>query len=188
MHITALPGDYYNFDSARQRLTGERTGRSFQLGGAVRVQVARVDLDDRKIDLELIEAKPPKKAKGSRKAAKPGQKHRPKKGKKPAKSKGKTGAEKALLICSHGRSLFQQAILRNRLWNRLLPWATISTYAIHLRNPRGRQPAAQKPQDRAAPVGAVRVATTSASPPCWNWPRTRACRWPGSRNRTWTTW
>ena len=56
IHISALPGDYYNFDRAKQRLTGERSGRSFKLGGSVRVQVARVDLDDKKIDLELIEA------------------------------------------------------------------------------------------------------------------------------------
>ncbi len=66
VHVTALPGDYYHFDAARQRLTGERTARSFQLGGAVRVQVARVDLDDRKIDLELVEAAPPRKAKKKR--------------------------------------------------------------------------------------------------------------------------
>jgi len=67
VHVTALPGDYYNFDKARQRLIGERSGRSFELGGSVRVQVARVDLDDRKIDLELIEAKPA--ARGSAKKA-----------------------------------------------------------------------------------------------------------------------
>ncbi|MBT4518529.1 MAG: ribonuclease R, partial [Halieaceae bacterium] len=59
VHISALPGDYYNFDSARQRLTGERSGRSFKLGGHVRVQVARVDLDDKKIDLELVDGKSP---------------------------------------------------------------------------------------------------------------------------------
>ncbi len=64
VHVTALPGDYYHFDPATQRLSGERSGRSFQLGGPVRVQVARVDLDDRKIDLELIEAKPPRKGAG----------------------------------------------------------------------------------------------------------------------------
>ena len=69
VHITALPGDYYNFDKAHQRLTGERSGRSFQLGGIVRVQVARVDLDDRKIELELIEAKSPGKAKSKKPAA-----------------------------------------------------------------------------------------------------------------------
>ena len=64
VHVTALPGDYYNFDRAHQRLIGERSGRSFQLGGKVRVQVARVDLDDRKIDLELLDAAPPRKSKG----------------------------------------------------------------------------------------------------------------------------
>jgi ribonuclease R len=70
VHVTALPGDYYNFDAAHQRLIGERSGRSFQLGGKVRVQVARVDLDDRKIDLELIEAAPPRKSKKSGPSAK----------------------------------------------------------------------------------------------------------------------
>ena len=98
VHVTALPGDYYNFDAAHQRLTGERSGRSFQLGGKVRVQVARVDLDDRKIDLELIDSAPPRKSKG-----KPKSKSRAGKGgarpggagkKKGAKGKGSGGAEK----------------------------------------------------------------------------------------------
>jgi ribonuclease R len=53
VHITALPADYYNFDAVHHRLTGERSGRSFRLGDQVRVQVARVDLDDRKIDFEM---------------------------------------------------------------------------------------------------------------------------------------
>jgi len=66
VHITALPSDYYNFDASHQRLLGERSGRSFQLGGRVRVQVARVDLDDKKIDLELIDSQPPRKAGGGK--------------------------------------------------------------------------------------------------------------------------
>lgn len=56
VHISALPGDYYHFDAVRQRLTGERSGRSFRLGDPVVVQVARVDLDDKKIDFELVES------------------------------------------------------------------------------------------------------------------------------------
>ena len=88
VHITALPGDYYNYDQARQRLTGERSGRSFQLGGKVRVQVARVDLDDRKIDFELIEAAPPRKAK--KQSDKPGAANKGGKGGKG----GKTAAAK----------------------------------------------------------------------------------------------
>ena len=57
VHISALPADYYHFDRGRQRLVGERSGRSFNLGDQVTVQVARVDLDEKKIDLELLESK-----------------------------------------------------------------------------------------------------------------------------------
>ena len=64
VHITALPGDYYRFDPAHQRLVGERSGRTFQLGDKVQVQVARVDLDDKKIDLELVEAPARRKERG----------------------------------------------------------------------------------------------------------------------------
>ncbi|WP_027856825.1 ribonuclease R [Marinobacterium jannaschii] len=56
VHITALPGDYYHFDAAKQRLLGERTRKKFQLGDRVRVKVVRVDLDERKIDFEMVEA------------------------------------------------------------------------------------------------------------------------------------
>ena len=51
--MTALPGDYYHFDAVHHRLSGERTGRSFRLGDTTEVVVARVDLDERKIDFEL---------------------------------------------------------------------------------------------------------------------------------------
>ena len=55
VHVSGLPGDYYHYDAAFQRLKGERTGKSFRLGDQVRVRVSRVDLDERKIDFELIE-------------------------------------------------------------------------------------------------------------------------------------
>ncbi len=53
VHVTALPGDYYQFDPLHHRLSGERSGRSFRLGDTVEVIVARVDLDERKIDFEM---------------------------------------------------------------------------------------------------------------------------------------
>ncbi len=55
VHISALPSDYYHFDALHHRLSGERSGRSFRLGDVVKVLVARVDLDDRKIDFEMQE-------------------------------------------------------------------------------------------------------------------------------------
>ncbi|MES9904712.1 MAG: ribonuclease R [Sedimenticola sp.] len=53
VHITALDHDYYHFDPVGHRLTGERSGRIFRLGDPLRVQVAAVNLDDRKIDFML---------------------------------------------------------------------------------------------------------------------------------------
>jgi len=55
IHVTALPSDYYHFDTAKQRLVGERTRKTFKLGDQLRVKVMRVDLDERKIDFELVE-------------------------------------------------------------------------------------------------------------------------------------
>lgn len=55
VHITALNNDYYHFDAAKHRLSGERTGKSYRLGDTIKVVVARVDLDERKIDFTLDE-------------------------------------------------------------------------------------------------------------------------------------
>ena len=54
IHITGLPKDYYEFDPVGHKLVGERSGRVFRLGELVDVQVAKVNLDDRKIDFEML--------------------------------------------------------------------------------------------------------------------------------------
>lgn len=56
VHITALPADYYHFEAVYHRLVGERSGRNYRLGDSIEVVVARVDLDERKIDFELSHA------------------------------------------------------------------------------------------------------------------------------------
>ncbi|KAA0876546.1 ribonuclease R [Nitrincola tapanii] len=56
VHISGLPSDYYHFDAAKQRLVGDRTRKIFKLGDRVSVRVVRVDLDERKIDFELVDA------------------------------------------------------------------------------------------------------------------------------------
>jgi ribonuclease R len=72
VHITNLPKDYYTHEPSHHRLVGERTGRKFRLGDSLRVQVTRVNLEERKIDFDLAESGSSKKAKGapSRKANK----------------------------------------------------------------------------------------------------------------------
>ena len=52
-HISTLPEDYYQFDPLKHTLAGERSGRRFRLGDPVKVQVARVDLDQGQIDFVL---------------------------------------------------------------------------------------------------------------------------------------
>jgi ribonuclease R len=55
VHVTALGEDYFQYDEARHVLRGERTGRTFGLTDRVTVQVAKVDLEARKIDLVLAD-------------------------------------------------------------------------------------------------------------------------------------
>jgi ribonuclease R len=56
VHITELgAGDYLQYDDARHELRGERTGKRYGLTDRVTVQVARVDLESRKIDLVLAQ-------------------------------------------------------------------------------------------------------------------------------------
>lgn len=56
VHVSNLGDDYYQFDAVKQRLVGERTRRVFRLGDSIWVRVMQVDLDERKIDFELVSA------------------------------------------------------------------------------------------------------------------------------------
>ncbi len=53
VHVSALRSDYYHFDAARHKMVGENSGKSYRLGDPIEIVVARVDLDDRKIDFVL---------------------------------------------------------------------------------------------------------------------------------------
>jgi ribonuclease R len=56
VHVTELPNDYFHFDAIHHRLVGERTGRVFRLADRLTVKLARVDLEQTKIDFELADA------------------------------------------------------------------------------------------------------------------------------------
>jgi ribonuclease R len=62
VHISNLDKDFFHYDPAGLSLNGERTGISYRMGDVVQVIVARVNLDDRKIDLELVKRVEPPKA------------------------------------------------------------------------------------------------------------------------------
>lgn len=58
VHVSTLAGDYYHFEESEQALVGERTHTVFGMGDRVEVQVARVNVDERKIDFQLVEHSP----------------------------------------------------------------------------------------------------------------------------------
>lgn len=69
IHIANLPSDYYQFDVNKQRLIGERSRRTFKLSDTVFIQVAGVDLDERKIDFELANSATDTSSKANKKRA-----------------------------------------------------------------------------------------------------------------------
>jgi ribonuclease R len=56
VHISAIPGDYWELENGGMGLVGQRTGRRWQLGDPVTVRLSRVDLTQRQIDFELLDA------------------------------------------------------------------------------------------------------------------------------------
>lgn len=92
VHISTMADDYYRFVDKAHLLKGERNGKVFRLGDKVGVQVIRVDLERRQIDLGLTEildavrrsernrgsrrSKVQTKKEGRRKAQRPGQRER----------------------------------------------------------------------------------------------------------------
>ena len=73
VHISSLGRDYYRYDEIRMCLTGENSGVKYHVGDVLDVQVAAVNLDQKKIDLTLStdklvaddkrSAKPPRRSK-----------------------------------------------------------------------------------------------------------------------------
>jgi len=55
VHISSMADDYYRFLEATHTLRGENTHKTYRLGDRVRVQVVRVDMERRQIDLGLVE-------------------------------------------------------------------------------------------------------------------------------------
>ena len=91
VHVTSLDNDFYHFDPVRHRLTGERGGRVFHIGDRLQVQVVRVSLDDRKIDLRLFDEEPAQRSESKRR---PGS----------SRSAGKPAAAQAAEKVPEGRS------------------------------------------------------------------------------------
>ncbi len=55
IHMTSLPNDYYHHQAIAHKLVGKRSGQVFQLADKLKIKVAAVSIDDRKIDFEFVE-------------------------------------------------------------------------------------------------------------------------------------
>jgi ribonuclease R len=55
VHVSTMADDYYRFIEKAHVLRGEKSGRVYRLGDKVAVQLIRVDLERRLIDLGLTE-------------------------------------------------------------------------------------------------------------------------------------
>lgn len=58
VHVSTMTDDFYHFSEAGQALTGEHKGHRYRLGDAVTVEVAAVDVGERRIDLRLAGLEP----------------------------------------------------------------------------------------------------------------------------------
>jgi ribonuclease R len=55
IHVSQLGEDFFLYDQASQSLIGQNRGQSFSLGDEVKIQVAGVNLEERKIDFQLVQ-------------------------------------------------------------------------------------------------------------------------------------
>jgi ribonuclease R len=54
VHVSTMVDDYYRFIEGQHLLRGEHTGQMYRLGDKVRVQVIKVDMERRQIDLGIV--------------------------------------------------------------------------------------------------------------------------------------
>ena len=85
VHVSTMADDYYRFIEVAHMLRGENTQKTYRLGDKVKVQVTRVNMDARQIDLGLVDIlervregeRGSRRSKARPKAARPGKKIRP---------------------------------------------------------------------------------------------------------------
>ncbi len=66
VHVSYLTDDYYRYNDKLHALVGERTAKVYRIGDIVNVRVVKVNIDDYKIDFELVtDQKNTKKGKGN---------------------------------------------------------------------------------------------------------------------------
>jgi ribonuclease R len=97
VHVSTMADDYYRFIDTAHMLRGENRQRTYRLGDKVSVQVIRVNMDTRQIDLGLTEIlervrdgeRGPRRSKARPKHERPKKNNRPGRRERLMKRKGK---------------------------------------------------------------------------------------------------
>lgn len=58
IRLSDLTDDYYHYHEMQHALIGERTSRIYRIGDGAKVRVARVNMDERTVDFEMVDMKP----------------------------------------------------------------------------------------------------------------------------------
>jgi ribonuclease R len=91
VHVSSMTDDYYQFDEKAHTLKGEGARRVYRLGDRVKVQVARVDLERRQVDLALVDVIERVAARGRPRAAAGGAKRPGARGRSASAPRGRRG-------------------------------------------------------------------------------------------------
>jgi ribonuclease R len=94
IHISNIPGDYWELENGGMGLVGRRTGQRWQMGDSVQVRLSRVDLTQRQIDFELIDASGAV-SQGTVRAARPGRGAEGRRGSRPQRAAGAGGKRRS---------------------------------------------------------------------------------------------
>ncbi|GAB3057406.1 ribonuclease R [Virgibacillus ainsalahensis] len=68
IHVSYLTDDYYHYDEKSHALIGERTANMYRIGDEVKIKVVSVNIDERAVDFEMVNAEKPKRQKKKIKA------------------------------------------------------------------------------------------------------------------------
>ena len=55
--MSNLSGDYFDFDQSSYSVKGQRTKKSYRLGDEIRVKLINADLEERRLDFEVVQTK-----------------------------------------------------------------------------------------------------------------------------------
>jgi ribonuclease R len=55
VHVSTLSDDFYHFDDKNLALIGENTGKIYKIGNEIKVQVVKVNTEEREIDFEIVD-------------------------------------------------------------------------------------------------------------------------------------